>query len=63
MKTYKSPSIVSYGCQDILEIIGPAQSGYVDMDVGGGWKEAKLLKPQDDTFGDAGIESIDKAIG
>lgn len=40
MKTYKSPSLMSYKSQDITEIMGPTQTQY--MDVGGGWRAASL---------------------
>ena len=35
MKTYKSPSIMSYKSKDIMEIIGPCQNAAY-LDVGGG---------------------------
>lgn len=45
MKKYKKPDLVSYRSQDILEIVGPAQTQYTStLDVGGGVEEAMLDK-------------------
>lgn len=63
---YKSPSLVSYKAQDILEIIGPAQSQYVPMDVGGGWQEASLgsnaMEYKENISPETEIETINKTI-
>lgn len=67
MKTYKPPSLVSYKSHDILEIIGPAQSAYVPLDVGGGWDEKVSLQPvmiceRADISPETGIKIIDETI-
>ncbi len=73
MRIYRKPSLISYKAPDILEIIGPTQTQYAPLDVGGGWREASLrtnvmeyrnegISPEI-RLAKAGVKTIDEVIG